>query len=239
MAHLDRSLIAGLPPFARLDSEELDRILHRARSERAAKGSAVFQEGQPAERFYLLLSGHLRVVRTSPDGAQMVARVINPGELFGIAIAMGRPVFPASAVAVVDCVVLSWPNTEWPVLRDSFPAFAEAAYQTIGNRLVETQSKAMELATEHVEKRIAATLLQLAGQAGRKTGEGLEIDFPLSRQDIADMTGTTLYTVSRILSLWESQGIIAGGRQKVVVVDPRRLMHVGEPRSDAASGHLP
>ena len=86
----------------------------------------------------------------------------------------------------------------------------------------------MEMSTKQVEQRIANALLRIVGQSGRKTEEGIEIDFPISRQDIAEMTGTTLHTVSRLLSAWESEGIVRSGRQKVTVTDPHRLMLLAE-----------
>ena len=72
--------------------------------------------------------------------------------------------------------------------------------------------------------------MRLAKQAGRKTDEGIEIDFPISRQEIAEMTGTTLHTVSRTLSSWENQGLVRSGRQKVIVTDPHGLLLVAENR---------
>jgi CRP-like cAMP-binding protein len=230
MPHLDRSLIASLPPFQGLSGEDLDRVLASARSSRYPKGSAIFEQGGEAGSFFLLLSGHIRVVRTSPDGDQMVARYINEGELFGIAVAIGRTTYPASAIAAVDCVVLTWPNAEWPQLQARFPSFGANAFETIGSRLQETQSRVMEMSSEQVEQRIARAVLRLVAQAGRKTPDGIEIDFPITRQDIADMTGTTLHTVSRTLSAWEGEGLVRGGRQKVTVTDPHGLMLVAENR---------
>jgi CRP-like cAMP-binding protein len=230
MPKLDRSLIAGLPAFAGLSGEQLDDVLRDARSSRFAKDSEVFSQGEEARSFHLLLSGHIRVERSSPEGHQVIARYINEGELFGIAVAMGRPNYPASAVAAVDCVVLTWPNGVWPELKARVPAFGEATYRTIGARLQETQSQVMEMASEQVEQRIARAILRLVQQSGRRTAEGIEIDFPITRQDIAEMTGSTLHTVSRLLSSWEAQGLVRGGRQKVVVTDPHGLMLLAENR---------
>lgn len=227
---LDRSLISGLPAFAGLDGRDLDTILSRARSSRFPKDSEVFGQEEEATSFFLLLSGHIRVVRTSPQGHQVIARYITEGELFGIAIAMGRTTYPASAVAAVDCVVLAWPNSAWAELQSRFPAFGASAYRTIGSRLQETQAQVMEMSTQQVEQRIAHALLRIVSQSGRKTSEGIEIDFPITRQDIAEMTGTTLHTVSRLLSAWEDQGIVRSGRQKVTVTDPHALMLVSENR---------
>lgn len=86
------------------------------------------------------------------------------------------------------------------------------------------------MSTEQVEQRVAHALLRLLNQTGRKTERGIEIDFPISRQDIAEMTGTTLHTVSRLLSAWEDKGIIVSGRQKVTVSDAHRLMLLAENR---------
>ena len=88
-----------------------------------------------------------------------------------------------------------------------------------------------EISTEQVEQRVAHAVLRLVKQAGRKTEEGILIDLPISRQDIAEMTGTTLHTVSRLLSAWEARGLIKSGRQKVTVVEAHRLFLIAEGRS--------
>lgn len=227
---LDRSLVSGLPAFAGLGPGDIDAILASARSSRLAKNDEVFSQDEEAGQFFLLLSGHVRVVHNTPEGEQIIARYINEGELFGIAVAMGRTTYPASAVAAVDCVVLSWPNSAWPDIQSRFPSFGANAYQTIGERLQETQSRVVEMSTRQVEQRIAGAVLRLVQQSGRKTAEGVEIDFPVTRQDIAEMTGSTLHTVSRLMSAWEDQGIVRSGRQKVTVTDPHALMLVAENR---------
>ena len=227
---LDRHLIARLPAFAGLEGGELDIVLARARSSRFPKDSEIFSQGEDAASFFLLLAGHIRVVRTSPAGHQVIARYINEGELFGIAVAIGRTSYPASAVAAVDCVVLTWPNAAWSDFQARMPSVAASAYQTIGTRLQETQAQVMEMSTQQVEQRIAHALLRIVSQSGKKTDDGIEIDFPITRQDIAEMTGTTLHTVSRLLSAWEDQGLVKGGRQQVVVTNPHGLMVVAENR---------
>jgi CRP-like cAMP-binding protein len=227
---LDRSLVSRLPAFAGLSGEDVDAILALARSSRFPKDQEVFSQDEEARQFFLLLSGHIRVVRTTPDGEQVIARYINEGELFGIAVAMGRTTYPAGAVAAVDCVVLSWPNGVWPEFQTRVPGFGANAYQTIGARLQDTQSRVVEMSTRQVEQRIAGAVMRLVQQSGRKTEEGVEIDFPITRQDLAEMTGSTLHTVSRLMSAWEDEGIVKSGRQKVIVTDPHALMLVAENR---------
>jgi CRP-like cAMP-binding protein len=88
----------------------------------------------------------------------------------------------------------------------------------------------MEMSTQQVEQRIASAVMRLVQQSGRKTVEGVEIDFPITRQDLAEMTGSTLHTVSRLMSAWEEAGIVRSGRQRVTVTDPHALMLVAENR---------
>ena len=165
----------------------------------------MFDQGAEARSFFVLLHGHLRVEKTTPQGQQIVVRYVSAGELFGVAQAMALKNYPATAIAVVDSVALSWPSTLWPELIVKFPALAAGALQTVGSRLQDTQNRVLEMSSEQVEQRVAHALLRLAKQAGRKVEHGVEIDFPISRQDVAEMTGTTLHTVSRILSAWGSR----------------------------------
>ena len=228
MATVDPSLVAHLPLFAGFSAEQLGDILGEARSVRFAKNSPVFEEGEDAHSFFVLLHGHVRATKTTPAGEQVVVRYVAPGETFGVAMAIGLPRYPATATAVDDSIVLAWPSTAWPRLVAKFPALATNTLQTIGGRLQETHTRVVEMSTQQVEQRVAHALLRLAKQSGRKVEHGIEIDFPISRQDIAQMTGTTLHTVSRILSNWESRGLIEGGRQRIVLREPHKLFALAE-----------
>lgn len=228
MLRLDSSLIAELPLFAGLTSSEMDQILQGARAMRYPQDAVIFEEASAARSFFLLLNGHVQVVRTTPDGRQIIARYLSEGQIFGIAVAIGRDVYPASAVAAVDCVVLAWPNSRWPELTARVPGFVAKVYNVIGDRLQETQDRVVELSTGQVEQRIAQALLRLTAQSGRTVDEGIQIGFPITRQDIAEMAGTTLHTVSRLLSNWERQGVVTGGRRKVVVTDLNCLAQIAE-----------
>jgi len=230
VAALDRSLIAGLGPFEGLSSAELDDVVQQARAMRFTKDATVFEQDAPARSFFLLLDGYVRVVRINPEGEQVIVRYIADGELFGIAGAIGRTTYPANAVCAVDCVVLAWPQERWSDFAQRFPSFGRNTYKTVGSRLQDSHERMMEMATEQVTQRVAHAVLRLANQTGRKTAEGIEIDFPISRQDIAEMTGTTLHTVSRLLSAWEDRGVVRSGRQKVIVADPHRLMLIALSR---------
>lgn len=231
MASLDRSLIAGLSVFEGIASADLDRVVGQARSIRVAKDQPVFEQEQEAHSFFLLLDGHVRVVKSTPDGHEVTVRYISPGELMGIASALGRTTYPANAVAAVDCVVLAWPSQLWSTFAASFPSFCANTYKAVGVRLQDAHARVIEMSTEQVEQRVAHALLKLIKQSGKKTEEGILIDFPISRQDVAEMTGTTLHTVSRLLSAWEDQGLVKSGRQRIVVIEPHRLLVIAEGRA--------
>jgi len=232
MTPIDRSIISALPLFAGLGPAELDDVLRDARSLRVEKNAPVFEQGADASSFFLLLHGHVRAAKTTPDGHQMVVRYVSPGEIFGVAPAIGLSRYPATATAVADSVVLSWPSTRWAELAARYPSIAAGAMQTVGARLQEAHTRIIEMATEEVERRVAHALLRLAKQAGRKIEKGIEIDFPISRQDLAEMTGTTLHSVSRVLSAWEKSGLVEGGRQRIVLADPHGLFVLANRPSD-------
>jgi CRP/FNR family transcriptional regulator, nitrogen oxide reductase regulator len=229
---LDPSLIAGLPLFAGLTAAELDQFLQAGRAVHYPRDTVIFEQGSAAQHFFLLLNGHVRVVRTTPDGRQVIARYFNEGQLFGIAVAIGRTTYPAAAIAAVDCVVLAWSNSQWPEFAARCPSFAAKVYSTIGDRLQETQDRVVELSTAQAEQRIAKVLLRLAQQSGRKMEDGVQIGFPITRQDIAEMTGTTLHTVSRLLSHWSRQGLVHGGRQKVTITDVNGLALIADRQAE-------
>src|SRR3954453_10266714 len=135
MAALDRSLVAGMEIFGGIGPEQLDDVLAQARSVRLPKGATAFEQGGVAESFFVLLHGNLQVVKLTPAGQQVVIRYVVPGEMFGIAIQMGRATYPATATAVVNSLSLVLPFTAWPGLVSSFPSFAASTLQTIGSRL--------------------------------------------------------------------------------------------------------
>lgn len=235
---LNRAWLASLPPFANSSREEQDDILRQAAILRLRSGVAVFEQGAPAECFYLLVHGRLKATQLTSDGQRVLVRVVNPGDLFGFVRALGRRDYPATAIATQDSLTLSWPTTQWEPLLARHPGFALNTVQAIGVRLEEAHVRFCELATEEVERRVAHTVLRLVQQSGKPEADGIRIDFPVSRQDIAEMTGTTLHTVSRILSAWEDRGLVRGGRQKLLVCRPQQLMLVagGDEREPAHEG---
>jgi len=228
LADIDRSLVRSLPLFANMSDADIDRLLARASLRRLLIGEAVFEQGQKATQFFLLLHGRLKVMQVTSEGQQIIVRVVHPGDLFGFAQALQRDDYPGTPLAAAESLVLCWPNEVWGHFVEQNPLMAVNAMRTIGQRLQEAHTRIREMATEEVERRVAHAVLRLMDQAGKREEDGVRIDFPLTRQDVAEMTGTTLHTVSRIFSAWEGQGIVRGGRQKLLVRDRARLAALAE-----------
>ena len=172
----------------------------------------------------MLLDGHIRVVRTTPTGDQVIALHIPPGQLFGIARALGKETYPATAVTATESIALSWPMRLWDGFVADYDGFATETYATVGKRIGEMNDRIMEMATQAVEQRVANALLRLVNQSGRKVEGGIEIAFPITRQDLSQMTGTTLHTVSRLLSGWEKEGLVKSRRKHISVCEPHALV---------------
>jgi len=228
MAKLDRSLIQALPIFSAMGDAELDDVIAHAKAQRIPRGTSVFQQGELANSFFVLLHGRLKVVKVTPHGQQVLIRFVNPGDIYGIAKALRREDYPATAIAVIDSITLVWPSEIWDDVMAAHPSLATNVMQMMGDRLQEAHTRLKELSTEEVEHRVAHTLLRLIAQSGRKTEEGMLIDFPITQQDLAQASGTTFHSVSRVLGAWENAGLVTVGRRKIVVRDVQGLTDVAD-----------
>ena len=123
-----------------------------------------------------------------------------------------------------ECVALCWPNRLWPEFTTRYDGFATEAYVMVGERVGEMNNRIVEPATQQVEQPVACAILRLINQMGQKVEGGIEVGFPIKRQNISDMTGTTLHTVSRLLSAWEMDGSLVSERRKITVSAPHRLV---------------
>jgi len=228
---LHKTHIRSLSVFAGMDDASFDQFLGQATQRVVSKGTAVFNQGDDARHFFVLLHGRLKVMQVTADGQQIIVRVVNPGELFGFAVALGRKDYPGTPLAAVDSAVLAWPMEMMTDFMARSPALAVNTMQMIGRRLDAAHNRIREISTQEVEPRVAHAVLRLVREAGVKEGAGVRIDFPVSRQDIAELTGTTLHTVSRIISQWQAKGWVEGGRQSLLVRDLRHLQSIADGES--------
>jgi CRP-like cAMP-binding protein len=225
------AFLAGVRLFSGLNAAVLRAVAERMRVRRLRRGAFVFLEGDPATNLSVLAAGRVKVVRETEDAREVILRFIEPGELFGAAGGVGEATYPASAIATEDAVALQLSAQDFPDLVDRQPAFAMAVIVELGSRLREAEARIRDLQGERVERRIARTLLRLARKTGVKTDRGIELGIPLSRQDLAELAGTTLSTASRTLSAWDQQGLVDAGRERVTLLKPHQLMELAEDLS--------
>jgi CRP-like cAMP-binding protein len=193
------------------------------------EGGYFFFQGEPADHLYILLTGRAKLLQISTDGQQVNLRTLTPSQLFGAVGAVDRSAnYPACAQALEDSSALAIRSDAFHRLLEERPHLSFGLMQLMTGYIQEIQNRYREMVTEKVEQRIARVLIRLAGQSGKRVDHGVLIDLPFSRQDLAEMAGTTLYTVSRNLSAWEKQGWIETGRERVTIRNPHAVMKLAE-----------
>jgi len=229
------SLLKGIHP------PQFEAILQAAHIKTLPDGAFYFMEGEPAERGYILVDGKVKLGQVTTDGQQVILGYLIPGRVFGIIAILKKVTFPVSAQAVGNCKAIYWDQGPLNQLMDQYPRIALNALRIMAGQIRQFQNTVKDLSTTRVEQRIARAVLRLARQSGRKTESGVLIDLPLSRQDLAEMTGTTLYTVSRVLTEWEKKGLVASKRQQVIITFPHGLVSIAEdlPKDRGAEMTLP
>ncbi|MCE7938967.1 Crp/Fnr family transcriptional regulator [bacterium] len=231
------ALLRPIDLFRGLDDDVLGATMAASRRVACQAGGFLFHQGETAATFYILVHGRVRLSHVTAEGHQVVMRFFNPGDAIGIVAVLAQARYPASAEVIEAADTLAWDGAAFNALMERFPALSYNGLKLVAHRMGEYQDRVRELATERVERRIARALLRLVSQSGRRTDAGIVIDIPLSRQDLAEMTGTTVYTVSRTLAAWEEHGIVRSARKRVTVADPHRLVVIAEdlPGASGAS----
>jgi CRP/FNR family transcriptional regulator, nitrogen oxide reductase regulator len=225
-----RDILAALPIFAGLSDRDWDKILDLFSERQYQKDDYIFLEGEAPEALYVVRSGKVKVLRHSTDGKDVVLRVASIGELLGTVATFDGGGYPGTAQAIEDCSLLVVARNDCLTLCSRYPVFALAVIADLGSRLRSSAEQIRSLAVERVEQRIARTLLKLAETAGSDVSDGRVIEMPLTRQDVADMTGTTVETAIRVMSKFRRLGLIRTRRGKVVLVDREALLEIAESR---------
>lgn len=224
-------VLASLELFQGLSPAALDDVVASARVLRLSKETRIFNQGDPEVRAHVVIDGSIRISQAGSDGAQIVVRFIGPGEMFGIVALFTDGQYPADAVTLVESIEASWSEAELLALIERHPRIAINVIRVIGARLQVVQNRLREVSTQRVERRIAHALLRLAQQAGHGTVDGMAIEFPLRRKDVADISGTTLHTASRILTAWEKAGLLVSHNRRLTVLRPSEILRIAEDSS--------
>lgn len=223
-----RDIVTALPVFAGLSERDWDKITDLFSERQYQKDDYIFLEGEAPEALYAVRSGKVKVLRHSTDGKDVVLRVVGVAQLLGSVAVFDGGGYPGTAQAIEDCVLLVISRNDCLTLVTRFPVFALTIINDMGVRLRSSAEQIRSLAVERVEQRIARTLLKLGASAGVDTADGRVIEMPLTRQDVADMTGTTVETAIRVMSKLRRLEIIRTRRGKVVLVDLDSLQQIAE-----------
>jgi len=213
--------------FQNATDEDLKLIAQHAVERSIEEGEFFFFQGDPADYFYVLISGRAKLMQTNPAGQQVNLRTINEWQMFGALGAVREgATYPASAQALEHSTALAVKSDTLRDLMKTRPYLSFDLMRLMTGYIQEMQERYRELATEKVERRIARALLRLATQMGTKKKGGIELSF--TRQDLAEMSGTTLFTVSRVMSEWERRGLVEAGRERVLIRDPHGVVSIAE-----------
>ncbi len=223
-----REILAALPVFAGLSDRDWEKVGDFFSERHYQKDDYIFLEGEAPEALYVVKTGKVKVLRHSTDGKDVVLRMAGPGQLLGSVAVFDGGGYPGTAQAIEECALLVIGRNDCLTLVSRYPVFALTVINDMGLRLRSSAEQIRSLAVERVEQRIARTLLKLGQTAGADTPEGRVIELPLTRQDVADMTGTTVETAIRVMSRFRREELIFTRRGKVVLVDLDALQAIAE-----------
>ncbi|MFH0777002.1 MAG: Crp/Fnr family transcriptional regulator [Candidatus Eisenbacteria bacterium] len=216
------SIIRKIPFFANLSGPELLAISRRFTERRFEKGEYVFWEGEPSCYLYAIRKGSIKVFRESPEGRRIVLEILTAGDVCG-ASGLLAGIQIASAQAVEDTEVHAMSRDDFLSLLDTNKGLAREIIAFLGKKLVELHEMIINFASGRVEQRIASLLLGLSERHGSPVPGGTRIDVRLTRQDIADIVGTTVETTIRVMSRFRKRGIIGSSSKEIVITDKEAL----------------
>ncbi len=221
-------VVRTVPLFSSLTPSDWESVAELLNGHCYPKDAYICFEGDPPEALYVVWIGQVKLLRHSEQGRDVVLDVIGPGHMFGeMAVLDGIP-YDTTVQCLEDTAVVSIARRDFYDLIQRYPSLSMAVINELSRRLRGATDLVRSLAVDRVEQRIARVLLKLANATGRPTPEGLTIDIPLTRQDVADMTGTTVESAIRVMSKLRRQGLITTHRGRVVLTNVAELRLVAE-----------
>lgn len=217
------TLLRTTPVFRKLSPEDRERLSPHVRVRDYERGDQIFAEGTPSDRFYMIASGRVKVFKATPAGNDVILEIFGVGDPLGAVAAYEGWPFPASAMALEDTTCLTIERSAFFTLLEQHPTFVRGLLLGLTHRLVELTNRLAELTGGRVEPRFARLFLKLAKDVGRPERGGTFIPMALSRQELADLTGTTIETAIRIMSRWNKQQIVLTEKDGFILLDPKAL----------------
>jgi len=215
-------ILRSVPFFKSLSDQDVEAVNRYFKEMGFSPGEYLYLSGDLGRRLFVLAEGRARRLRLTASGKQVMLDLIIPGEFFGSLSQDGQP-YPDSAQAQTPVCALAISADDFRSLLAAYPPVALDVLDSLSARLQEAHNSIHLLSAEPAEKRIAYILLKLGKKLGRPGSEGLLIETPLGRDELADMTGITTETASRVISQFQKEGWIATGRQWVAIKDEAAL----------------
>jgi CRP-like cAMP-binding protein len=215
-----------LPTFLNLSTAECKDIVAATHEKEFVRRQTIFIEGAPCRQVLLILSGCVKTTQLGPSGCEVILRLSGPGELVGaLELYLGSNNL-VTARTTQPTTALVWDTTTFEAVSDRYPVLRRNTARLLGLRLQELEERFREISTQKVAPRLSHQLLRLSNQLRQHSKGALEIS--LSREELAQLTGTTLFTVSRLLSQWERLGIVSTRREVVIVRNLQALTELSE-----------
>jgi len=221
--HARLDILSRVPFFADLSSEAVAGVNQLFHDYGYEPGQPIYYAGDPAIRLYVVAVGKVKLLQHTLSGQDVLLDILTPGEFFGSLSVLGDEAYPDTALAQTTACILAIAADDFQAILRRYPSVTVTALETVTRRLKAAHEMIRQLSAHSVEHRIAAALLKLAEKLGEPRPEGLLIQMPLSRQELAEMTGTTVETASRVMSQFQKAGLIRTGRQWVALADKLRL----------------
>jgi len=214
--------------FKDLSADQINEIICIGSAQPLKPKAILFYQGDPAKNYFWVKQGTLKLSQVTEDGKEITLRYISPGDMTAALAVMKQKEYPVTAQAMEPSTVVAWNRSQILKIMEKFPRVAINTLTIVLERLDDMQIRYMELCTQQVEQRIARTLMRFVRTSGKKDANGICIDIPLSRKDIAEYIGTTLFTVSRVLSLWEKKGWLKTRKGQIIILEPHKIVEFSE-----------
>ncbi|HBG92228.1 MAG: hypothetical protein A2X54_00995 [Nitrospirae bacterium GWF2_44_13] len=214
-----------IPIFGTLNTSDMEEVKPYLIPANFKKKEAIFSEGDSSDWLYVVIKGKVKITKLSQSGREIILEIISPMDFFGgVAVMRGFP-YPANAVAMDDAELLKISRSNLMRILDRFPNLMYCMAMNIGDRIKGSHEALKNIAIEKVESRIASMLIKLADKAGSEPlGDGsVTIDMKLTKQDIAEMVGTTVETSIRTMSKFKKLGIVSEKGGKIAIKDINKL----------------
>jgi len=212
--------------FAGLSHREMLEVLSCARTRIFARDELLYSQGQTVRNLIVLQSGSVKHTQVGSNGDEVLLRMTGRGEAVNLQADLNACSQTCSVRAIEQCQAWVWEHARVQELLQSYPQLQVNITHVLAARLHELQERFCEIATESATRRLALVLIRLMGRVGKSCEEGVEV--PVSREELAQMTGTPLQRISRIMSKWTEQGFITPRRKAVVIRDAGRLETVSD-----------